>query len=207
MWNIDLNKNNTLKYKNTSTSFYSAEKQYIKNIPKVFENPHYLLFPKQLFPNLATYTSVVTNIISYPLQSTKVRKIFCQFGRKLLLSCEGDSSCCGLINTNSIKGLLKFKMACLINVQSKLSIDPQDHITKLMYRKINMIFRQNLVMGPRRGCVFDKKGCLQTTWGIWHHMGLTVKTIFSGLPQVNANSDAMEIMALRLKTRWGSTLN
>ena len=38
-------------------------------------------------------------------------------------------------------------------------------------------------------------------------MGLTVKTIFSGLPQVNANSDAMEIMALRLKTRWGSTLN
>lgn len=150
---------------------------------------------------------MVTNIISYPLQSTKVRKIFCQFGRKLLLSCEGDSSCCGLINTNSIKGLLKFKMACLINVQSKLSIDPQDHITKLMYRKINMIFRQNLVMGPRRGCVFDKKGCLQTTWGIWHHMGLTVKTIFSGLPQVNANSDAMEIMALRLKTRWGSTLN
>ena len=104
--------------------------------------------------------------ISYHLQSTKVRKIFCPFGRKLLLSCEGDSSCCGLINTNTIKGLLKFKMACLINVQSKLSIDPQDHITKLMYRKINMIFRQNLVMGRRRGCVFDKKGCLQTTWGI-----------------------------------------
>lgn len=49
-------------------------------------------------------------------------------------------------------------MAYLINVQSKLSIDPQDHITKLMYRKINMILWQNLVMGPRRGCVFDKKG-------------------------------------------------
>ena len=38
-------------------------------------------------------------------------------------------------------------------------------------------------------------------------MGLTVKTIFCGLPQVNANSDAKEIMALRMKTRWGSTLN
>lgn len=38
-------------------------------------------------------------------------------------------------------------------------------------------------------------------------MGLTVKTIFSGLPQVNGNYDAIEIMALRLKTRWGSTLN
>ena len=36
MWNIDLNKNNTPKYKNTSTSFYSAEKQYIKNISKRF---------------------------------------------------------------------------------------------------------------------------------------------------------------------------
>ena len=34
-----------------------------------------------------------------------------------------------------------------------------------------------------------------------------MKTIFCGLPQVNANSDAIEIMALRLKTRWGSTLN
>ena len=42
-------------------------------------------------------------------------------------------------------------MACLINVQSKLSIDPQDHITKLMYRKINMILWQNLVMGPPPG--------------------------------------------------------
>ena len=148
---------------------------------------------------------MVTNIISYPLQSTKVRKIFCPFGRKLLLSCEGDSSCCGLINTNTIKGLLKFKMACLINVQSKLSIDPQDHITKLMYRKINMILWQNLVMGLHPGthdmCVWQKR------WGIWHHMGLTVKTIFSGLPQVNGNYDAIEIMALRLKTRWGSTLN
>ena len=48
-------------------------------------------------------------------------------------------------------------MACLINVQSKLSIDPQDHITKLMYRKINMILRQNLVMGPRRGVCLTKK--------------------------------------------------
>lgn len=37
-------------------------------------------------------------------------------------------------------------------------------------------------------------------------MGLTEKTIFSGLPQVNGNYDAKEIMALRLKTRWGSTL-
>ena len=34
-----------------------------------------------------------------------------------------------------------------------------------------------------------------------------MKTIFSGLPQVNANSDAIEIMALGLKTSWGSTLN
>ena len=42
-------------------------------------------------------------------------------------------------------------MACLINVQSKLSIDPQDHITKLMYRKINMILWQNLVMGLHPG--------------------------------------------------------
>ena len=48
-------------------------------------------------------------------------------------------------------------MACLINVQSKLSIDPQDHITKLRYRKINMILGRNLVMGPRRRYVFDKK--------------------------------------------------
>lgn len=38
-------------------------------------------------------------------------------------------------------------------------------------------------------------------------MGLKVKTIFSGLPQVNGSYDAIEIMALRLKTRWGSTLN
>lgn len=141
---------------------------------------------------------MVTNIISYPLQSTKVRKIFCQFGRKLLLSHEGDSSCCALISTNSIKGLLKFKIAGLINVQSKLSIDPQDHITKLMYRKINMILWQNLVMGPRRGCVFDKKGCLQTRWGIWHHMGLTVKTIFSGLP----HSRLMEIMMQWKSWHW-----